>query len=224
MGTLSASILDNKLGVILSCYIYRRYFDKDTVIRYFTMAAKRVTTTAVNWAEFATKIPAANKAAFSALKNKQDGYLRAVNQLPEALPAIDFAAYKGKVAQAMVDDFEKKYKALEIPYPKDTVQAELAAEEAKQKAAYEKFVSESQTRVSGITTELAKWEAMMPIEEMNLEEAMIAVPHLVPQHRLDGVKNFWPFDRDFEEWKKDLDQVKLEYNEEHSMDPDAKGH
>ena len=56
----------------------------------------------------------------------------------------------------MVDDFEKKYKALEIPYPKDTVQAELAAEEAKQKAAYEKFVSESKTRVSGITTELAK--------------------------------------------------------------------
>ena len=64
----------------------------------------------------------------------------------------------------------------------------------------------------------------MPIEEMNLEEAMIAVPDLVPQHRLDGKKNFWPFDRDFEEWKKGLDQVRLEYNEEHSMDPDAKGH
>ena len=63
------------------------------------MAAKRVTTTAVNWAEFATKIPAANKGAFTALKNKQDGFLRTVNQLPEALPAIDFAAYKGKVAQ-----------------------------------------------------------------------------------------------------------------------------
>jgi len=194
------------------------------VIDFITMAAKRVTATAINWAEFATKIPAANKASFGALKNKQDGYVRAVNQLPESLPAIDFSSYKGKVAQAMVDDFEKKYKALEIPYPKDTVQAELAAEEAKQKAAYEKFVSESKTRVSGITTELAKWEAMMPIEEMNLEEAMIAVPDLVPQHRLDGKKNFWPFDRDFEEWKKGLDQVRLEYNEEHSMDPDAKGH
>ena len=63
------------------------------------MAAKRVTATAINWAEFATKIPAANKASFGALKNKQDGYVRAVNQLPEALPAIDFSAYKGKVAQ-----------------------------------------------------------------------------------------------------------------------------
>ena len=61
------------------------------------MATKRVATTAVNWAEFAKKIPAANKGAFVALKNKQDGYLRALNQLPEALPAINFAAYKGKV-------------------------------------------------------------------------------------------------------------------------------
>merc|ERR1712088_733778 len=158
------------------------YFDKDTVIRYFAMAAKRVTTTAVNWAEFATKIPAANKAAFSALKNKQDGYLRAVNQLPEALPAIDFAGYKGRVSQAMVDDFEKKYKALDIPYPKDTAQGEIAAEEAKQ-----------------------------------------AVPHLVPEHRA-GKVNFWPFDKDFDEWKKELEQIKVEYNHEHSMDPDAKGH
>jgi len=188
------------------------------------MAAKRVTATAVNWAEFATKIPAANKGAFTALKNKQDGFLRTVHQLPETLPAIDFAAYKGKVAQAMVDDFEKKYAALDIPYPKDTAQAELAAEEAKQKAAYEKFVAESKTRAGGMTAELAKWEAMMPIEEMNCEEAMVAVPHTVPEYRLDGVKNFWPFDREFEDWKKNLGELQREYNEEHSMDPDAKGH
>ena len=62
------------------------------------MAAKRVTTTAVNWVEFASKIPAANKGAFSALKTKQDGYLRAVNQLPDALPGIDFASYKGRIS------------------------------------------------------------------------------------------------------------------------------
>ena len=62
------------------------------------MASKRVATTAVNWAEFAKKIPAANKGAFQALKNKQDGYLRTIGQLPETLPAIDFAAYKGRIA------------------------------------------------------------------------------------------------------------------------------
>ena len=57
---------------------------------------------------------------------------------------------------AMVDDFEKKYKALDIPYPKDTAQAEIAAEEAKQKAAYDKFVAESKTRAEGMSAELAK--------------------------------------------------------------------
>ena len=62
------------------------------------MAAKRVTATAVDWAEFARKIPAANKGAFQALKNKQDGYVRAINQLPAALPGIDFASYRGKIA------------------------------------------------------------------------------------------------------------------------------
>ena len=50
----------------------------------------------------------------------------------------------------MIDDFEKKYKALDIPYPKDTAQGEIAAEEAKQKAAYDKFVAESKTRVEGM--------------------------------------------------------------------------
>ena len=57
---------------------------------------------------------------------------------------------------AMVDDFEKKYKGLEIPYPKDTTAAELAGEGAKQKTAYEKYVAESQARCGTVTTELAK--------------------------------------------------------------------
>jgi hypothetical protein len=78
-------------------------------------------------------------------------------------------------------------------------------------------------RVEGMSAELAKWNAMMPIEDMNMEEAMVAVPHLVPEHRA-GKVNFWPFDKDFDEWKKELEQIKVEYNHEHSMDPDAKGH
>jgi len=182
------------------------------------MAAKRVTTTAVNWAEFATKIPAANKGAFAALKTKQDGYLRTVNQLPEALPAINFASYKGRISGAMVDDFEKKYMALDIPYPKDTSQAEIAAEDAKQKMAYDKFVTQSATRADGVKEELAKWEAMMPIEEMNLEELHASCPHLVPQLRPEAPE-FWPFDYPMEQWKEDLKTLKPEYDEHHNMRP-----
>ena len=87
------------------------------------MAAKRVTATAINWAEFATKIPAANKASFGALKNKQDGYVRAVNQLPEALPAIDFSAYKGKVAQGNFIAFRGSSQGRRIENSSETIQS-----------------------------------------------------------------------------------------------------
>ena len=91
------------------------------------MAARRVTGTALDWAKFAEKIPASQKASFQAFKQKHDGYLRAVNSLPEQAPKIDFAAYKNKIAVAgMVEDFQKKYEALDIPYPKDTISSSVS--------------------------------------------------------------------------------------------------
>merc|ERR1712173_15220 len=165
------------------------------------MAAKRVASSSVNWAEFAKKIPAAQKPSFNALKTKQDGYVRVIGSLPENLPAIDWAVYQGKVSATMVDDFKKKYEALTVPYPKDTVSAQIAAEAVEQKAAYDKFVAESNVRVAAISTELAKWESMMPLEEMTKEEAMHAVPHLVPEH--GGPPQFWPFTHSLEDFKKE---------------------
>merc|ERR1712186_188344 len=139
------------------------------------MAARRVTATSVDWAKFAEKIPAAQKPAFNALKNKTDAHIRKVASLPESLPKIDFANYKAKIAVAgMVDDFQKKYDALKIPYPQDTHTSSIDSEASSLKADYAKFVEQSQTRIVGIKAEQAKWENMMPIEEMNLEEAIDA--------------------------------------------------
>merc|ERR1711962_1543215 len=52
------------------------------------MAAQRISASSVNWVEFARKIPAAQKASFQAFKQKSDGFVRAVNALPEAAPKI----------------------------------------------------------------------------------------------------------------------------------------
>ena len=91
------------------------------------MASRRVSSTAVDWAEFARKIPAAQKGSFAALKQKHAGFMRAVNSLPESSPKIDFATYKSKIAvPGMVDEFQKKYEALQIPYPKDNVSASVS--------------------------------------------------------------------------------------------------
>ena len=46
-------------------------------------------------------------------------HLRNVSALPTALPTIDFAAYNKVSVPGMVEGFEKKYKALEVPYPSD---------------------------------------------------------------------------------------------------------
>ena len=74
----------------------------------------------------------------------------------------------------MVDNFQKKWESLQIPYPKDTLSSQIDQQAAQQKAEYEKFVAQSKTRITGINEEKAKWEAMMPVEEMNLEEAVAA--------------------------------------------------
>ena len=45
--------------------------------------------------------------------------MRNVSALPAALPAIDFAAYNKVSVPGMVESFEQKYKALQVPYPSD---------------------------------------------------------------------------------------------------------
>ena len=61
------------------------------------MASRRIAASTIDWAEFAKKIPLAQRPAFNALKNKQDGYVRTIAALPEKLPDIDFANYKAKI-------------------------------------------------------------------------------------------------------------------------------
>merc|ERR1712244_156451 len=140
------------------------------------MAARRVTATTVDWAKFAEKIPAAQKPAFNALKNKTDAHIRKLAALPESLPKIDFANYKAKIAVAgMVDEFKK--------------------------------------RIVGIQQEQAKWEAMMPVEEMNLEEALDAglTQYVVDVNKAnEDDMTLWPHDETYGEYKKRLEQMRKE--------------
>merc|ERR550525_1579989 len=136
--------------------------------------AARITASAVDFAAVGAKIPAAQKAAFGALQNKVATHQRKVNSLPAAMPAIDFDSYRAKITVAgMVDNFQAKYSALDIPYPSDQgTLAAIDAQGAEQKAAAAAFCAASKARIADLQAELVKWEAMKPVEEMNLEEAM----------------------------------------------------
>merc|ERR1712183_136046 len=129
----------------------------------------------------------------------------------ESLPKIDFANYKAKIAVAgMVDDFQKKYEALKIPYPQDKYTSSIESEGASLKSEYVKFVDESKARIVGIQKAQAKWEAMMPIEEMNLEEALDAG---LTKYVVDvNVPSFWPHD---ETWESYVERLKAAEPEPH---------
>merc|ERR1712241_538004 len=177
------------------------------------MAAQRISASTVNWVEFARKIPAAQKASFQAFKQKSDGFVRAVNSLPEAAPKIDFAIYKSKIAvPGMVDEFQKKYEALQVPYPKDNASAALDSQLAAKKAEYTKFVAASEAKIAEIQTELDKWEKMRPFTDMTIEELARQAPHVLGklgirdpvQHRksfLQMEDNKFVFTETYDQWE-----------------------
>ena len=55
---------------------------------------------------------------------------------------------------------------------------------ATKKAEYGAFVVQSAAKIAAIEVELEKWDKMRPIEEMNREEAIAQMPHLVNQLKI----------------------------------------
>merc|ERR1712158_353739 len=101
------------------------------------MAAKRVSASAINWAELSKKVPDGSRLAFGALKTKNDGSLRAIN----------WAAYEGRVSSAILSDFKGKYEGLNVPYPADTTSASIEGQAKDAKANYDQFIADSTARI-----------------------------------------------------------------------------
>lgn len=67
---------------------------------------------------------------------------------PESAPAINWDYYKQRVPIAgMVDEFQKKYSALTIPYPPDTVSSQIDAQEKEIKSEIDQFKAQSNQRI-----------------------------------------------------------------------------
>jgi len=150
-----------------------------TAIRRFSqvatqVAGKRTSQTSINWADLAKRIPVEQKAAFESMRNQHFEYLRQVNALPADLPAIDWEYYRSKIAiPGMVDDFEKKYKALDIPYPENKWLHAFDAEYTKKKAEFDQMCVESNEKIAESEKGLERWTTMRPIEEMSKEEVLL---------------------------------------------------
>ncbi|KAK9876795.1 hypothetical protein WA026_015033 [Henosepilachna vigintioctopunctata] len=155
------------------------------------MAAKRIAKSSINWARLAEQVPEHQRNMYQAFKSKSDGYLRRVLAYPENPPAIEWSQYKAKIPVAgMVDEFQKQYTALKIPYPPDTVSSQIDALEKDIKQDIENFKKESNERIAKFEKELAHLNSLIPYDQMTMEDFKDAHPELA----LDPLNKptFWP--------------------------------
>ncbi|EDS35922.1 ATP synthase D chain [Culex quinquefasciatus] len=155
------------------------------------MASRRIAQSSVNWAALAERVPQSQKPNLAAFKSMSDKYLRSVIVNPETPPKIDWAHYQKSVPIAgMVDKFQKAYEALQIPYPADTVTAQVEAQEKQVKEEIAKFCKDSESRIADYASQIAALKALLPYDQMTMEDYRDAFP----DQALDPINRptFWP--------------------------------
>ncbi|KAM5136039.1 ATP synthase peripheral stalk subunit d, mitochondrial [Mantella aurantiaca] len=154
------------------------------------MSGRRAAVKALDWLAFAERVPSNQKAMFNVLKTRSDTVTAKLTSLPENPPAIDWSHYRSAIAKAgLVDDFEKKFKALSVPEPKDTQSAQITAQEQEANKSALAFIAESKTRVTSYENQLVKFQNMIPFDQMTLDD----VVEVFPETKVDKEKYvYWP--------------------------------
>lgn len=168
------------------------------------MAARRIVKSTVDWAALAERVPAAQKTNFTAFKAKSDKILRSVMANPEAPPAIDWAYYKSRVAVAgLVDNFQKQYDALKVPYPADNYSSKVDAQRQQVQSEINSFVSESKARIGGFQKDVSHLQSLLPYDQMTMEDYRDSFP----EEALDPINKptYWPHTADEQEGYKQDD-------------------
>lgn len=90
----------------------------------------------------------------------------------------------------MVDNFQKQYEALKVPYPADTLSAQVDQQKAAALKEIEAFVSASKARIAETEKSIAHLKAMLPYNQMTMEDYRDAFP----EEALDPINRptFWP--------------------------------
>jgi len=158
-----------------------------------------VARSAVDWAAFVERVPPNQKDAFRAFKQKSDLFVSKVHRFPENLPQIDFASYASKLSNpAMVTEFEKSYKALAVPFPKDkgNLKGQVDAEEKEAQAQATKWIADARKNIGDAKAMLDKIESVPAPTAMTHEMYADYFPELArnPWER----PTFWPHNKSYQ--------------------------
>ena len=141
------------------------------------MSRKAIKT--INWAALAERIPESEKTALAAFRAKSEQHLRRMVANPESPPKIDWSYYKKTVtAPGLVDQFQKQYETLSIPYPADKYTAEIESEEKQIAKKMEEFIQEVDKAIGQSQREIENIKSLLPYSEMTMEDFRDVHPEL----------------------------------------------
>ncbi|XP_028842784.1 ATP synthase peripheral stalk subunit d, mitochondrial [Denticeps clupeoides] len=154
------------------------------------MAGRRAALKAVDWIAFAERVPPNQRAMFNNLKTQSDAISAKLASLPEKPASIDWSYYRKNVAKAgMVDEFEKKFTALQIPVPVDTQTTKINAQEQEANKSAAEYIEASKARIGQYEKELEKFRNMIPFDQMTVDD----LNDTFPETKLDKQKHpYWP--------------------------------
>lgn len=144
------------------------------------MASKAVARVKCDWAKLTQNGRPENVQRINQLKATFDSTAVKVSSLPDSLPQIDWSYYKQHASDPkVVQDIEKMYGSIKIkrPAPPANRLEELNYHHNMDKKRFEKFTTYVQEYMESIEIVRSKFEKMIPINEMNMEDWSLTFPH-----------------------------------------------
>lgn len=91
----------------------------------------------------------------------------------------------------MVDNFQKQYEAIKIPFPADNVTSQVEQQKAEVAKEIEEFKRASNDRISKLDKEISHLNSLLPYAQMTMEDFADAFPD---QAVNPEKPTFWPHD------------------------------
>nr|CAB3224518.1 ATP synthase subunit d, mitochondrial-like [Phallusia mammillata] len=154
------------------------------------MASRQALIKPIEWSKILERVGPEMKSKVNTFKSKSDTILNNYVKANETKLAIDWDHYSKAIAnKAMVQEFQQKFKALQIPKPIDNKSEELKKKAIEDEQAVQKFVKESDENLAEVVENLERLNSLPPFEQMTMDDNYEHFPRLRPDFKKYP---FWP--------------------------------
>ena len=139
----------------------------------------RGVTRVIEWTKILDRTPPNLRSKIGAFKTKSDTIMSNNIKAKAAVTTIDWDYYRQNIKNTeLVDDFQCKFEALEIPKAIDTKSEMLAEKSAHDKLEYEEFVKKFEKKEEKLNVEIERLCSLPPFEQMTYADIYHHFPRL----------------------------------------------